>query len=120
MALGITIIQIIIALGIFNVWILRYGKPTGWRGGNAKNMKEEFAVYGLPGWFMWAVGFLKLIFAFCLIIGIWYPVLVMPAALGIAILMLGAIIMHIKVNDPLKKSLPALIILVLCLIVAFF
>ena len=38
------IIQVIIALGIFNVWILRFGKSTDWRGGAAKSMKEEFEV----------------------------------------------------------------------------
>ena len=114
-----TIIQIIIALGIFNVWLLRYGKPSGWRGGNAKNMKEEFAVYGLPNWMVGLIGFLKVLFAVLLIVGIWYPLVIRPSALGIAILMLGAIIMHIKVKDPLKKSIPAFTILVLCLIVAY-
>lgn len=46
----LTIIQLVIALGILNVWLLRFGKTTAWRGGAAKNMKEEFAVYGLPSW----------------------------------------------------------------------
>jgi uncharacterized membrane protein YphA (DoxX/SURF4 family) len=119
MASIITILQVIIALGIFNVWFLRYGKPTGWRGGNAKNMKEEFAVYGLPGWFVGVVGFLKVLFAILLLVGIWYPGVVMPAALGIAVLMLGAVIMHIKVKDPIKKSFPALTMLVLSIVVAF-
>jgi uncharacterized membrane protein YphA (DoxX/SURF4 family) len=114
-----SIIQIIIALGIFNVWLLRYGKSTGWRGGNAKNMKEEFTVYGLPNWMVGLIGFLKVLFAVLLIVGIWYPLVVRPAALGIAVLMLGAIIMHIKVKDPLKKSVPAFTMLVLCLIVAY-
>lgn len=111
------IIQFIIAMGIFNVWILRYGKPTSWRGKTAQNMREEFEAYGLPGWSVGLVGFLKLFFAVLLIVGIWYPALVNPAAIGIAILMLGAIVMHIKVKDPLKKSLPAFIMLVLSLIV---
>ena len=42
--------QVIAALGIFNVWIIRFGKATNWRGGDAKNLKDEFQVYGLPGW----------------------------------------------------------------------
>ena len=37
--------QVIIALGIFNVWIIRYGKETSWRGGDAINMQEEFSAY---------------------------------------------------------------------------
>jgi hypothetical protein len=111
------ITQIIIAVGIFNVWILRYGKPTSWRGGQAKNMKEEFAIYGLPTWFVGFIGFLKLLLAVFLIIGIWIPSLTNPAAYGMALLMLGAITMHIKVKDPLKKSLPAFTMLLLSLLV---
>jgi uncharacterized membrane protein YphA (DoxX/SURF4 family) len=113
-------LQIIIALGIFNVWILRFGKSSNWRGGEAKNMKEEFQVYGLPSWFVGVIGFLKILFALMLVIGLWIPALVQPAAIGIAILMLGAIVMHIKVKDSLTKSLPAFSLLVLSAIVAFF
>jgi hypothetical protein len=113
------IIQVIIALGIFNVWILRFGKSTDWRGGAAKSMKEEFEFYGLPGWFMPLIGFLKLLLAVLLIAGIWIPDVTMPAAIGMAILMLGAVSMHVKVKDPPKKSLPAFTMLVLSLIVAF-
>jgi uncharacterized membrane protein YphA (DoxX/SURF4 family) len=112
-------IQVIIALGIYNVWLLRFGKETEWRGGTAKNLKEEFEAYGLPSWFMGIVGFLKLLFATLLIAGIWYQPAVRPAALGMAVLMLGAIAMHVKVSDPLKRSLPAFTMLVLSGIVAF-
>ncbi len=115
----VIIIQIGIALGILNVWLLRYGKQTAWRGGEANNMKEEFKVYGLPVWFMGVVGFLKVLLAVLLILGIWFPSLTEPAAIGMAILMLGAVTMHVKVKDPLKKSLPAFTLLVLSLIVAF-
>lgn len=114
----VIVIQIVVALGILNVWVLRYGKSTDWRGGSAANMKEEFEVYGLPGWSVQVVGFLKLLFAACLIAGIWFPTLTMPAAVGLAVLMLGAVAMHVKVKDPLKKSLPAFTMLVLSLVVA--
>jgi hypothetical protein len=113
------VVQIIIALGIFNVWLLRFGKETDWRGGGAKNMKEEFAVYGLPGWMVGLIGLLKLILASCLVVGIWLPVLTQPAAIGISFLMFGAVAMHVKVKDPLKRSLPAFSMLVLSLLVVF-
>ena len=119
MDLVVTILQLVIALGIFNVWVLRFGKASPWRGGDAGSMQEEFAAYGLPVWFMWVVGGLKLLFAALLIIGIWVPSVTQPAALGIAVLMLGAVAMHVKVKDLLKKSLPAFTLLVLSLIVAF-
>jgi len=114
------IAQIIIALGIFNVWILRYNKPTRWRGGESGNMKEEFATYGLPGWSVSAIRALKILLAVLLIIGIWVPALVIPSAIGMAVLMLGAIAMHIKVKDSFKKSLPALSMLLLSVIVVVF
>jgi len=112
-------VQIIIAVSIFNVWILRFGKPTSWRGGTAKSMKEEFVAYGLPQWFMKLIGFLKLTLATLLIAGIFLPDLIKPAAIGMAVLMLGAIVMHIKVKDSLIKSLPASTFLVLSLILIF-
>ncbi len=111
------ICQILIAAGIFNVWILRYNKSTAYRGGGAHNMLEEFQVYGLPAWFMKVVGFLKILLAVLLIIGIWVPVVVNPAAIGMALLMIGAIAMHIKVKDHLKKALPAFIMLILSVLV---
>jgi hypothetical protein len=113
------VVQIVIALGILNVWLLRPGKATTWRGGAAKTMKEEFAVYGLPPWFMPLIGFLKISLAVLLIAGIWIPEVTQPAAIGMAILMLGAVSMHVKVKDPAQKSLPAFTMLVLSLIVAF-
>jgi uncharacterized membrane protein YphA (DoxX/SURF4 family) len=114
----VLICRIIIALGILNVWLLRYGKATSWRGGDARNMKEEFAVYGLPEWFVGFIGFLKLLFAALLIIGIWVPVVTRPAAVGMAVLMLGAVTMHFKVKDPPIRSLPAFTMLVLSVVVA--
>ena len=112
------VLQIIIAAGIFNVWLLRFGQSTQWRGGTATTMKEEFAVYGLPEWFMYLVGFLKILFAVMLIAGIWMPALVAPAGIGLAVLMAGAIAMHWKVGDPPKKSIPSGIMLILSLLVA--
>ena len=113
------VIQIIIALGIINVWLIRFNIPSVWRGGSASNMRDEFEVYGLPGWMVWLVGFLKLFFAGALIAGIWYPQLTASSASGIAILMAGAISMHIRVHDSIRKSLPAFVMLGLSLFLIF-
>ena len=112
-------IQIIIALSIYNVWIIRPKKSTIWRGGNAKSMSEEFETYGLPDWSMKLVGFLKISLATLLLAGIFASNLIIIGASGIAILMIGAIAMHIKIKDELKKSLPAFTFLVLSLLVLF-
>lgn len=76
-------------------------------------MKEEFAAYGLPPFTLYLVGGLKIVGALMLIIGIWISPLVVPAAVVIAALMIGALAMHLKVQDPPKKSLPAASVLIL-------
>jgi len=113
--------QITIALSIYNVWFFRFNKSTKYRGKDASDMKQEFISYGLPASFVWVVGFLKVSFATMLLVGT-FPImiyLVFPAACGMGFLMLGAIAMHLKVKDPIVKSLPATIFLVLSLFVAF-
>lgn len=114
----ILVAQVVVALAILNVWVLRAQKATAWRGGNATNLREEFAVYGLPAWFMRVVGALKISFAALLVAGIWIPALTKPAAFGLGILMLGAVVMHFKVGDPIQKALPAFTMLVLCAVIA--
>ncbi|MFT5468431.1 MAG: putative membrane protein YphA (DoxX/SURF4 family) [Verrucomicrobiales bacterium] len=111
--------QLIIALGILNVWLLRAGGGTSYRGGDARNLKDEFAVYGLPTWTIFAVGCLKVGSALALLVGVFFPVLVQPASIVMAVLMVGAILMHAKVKDPPKKYLPAAIVLVLALLLIF-
>ena len=36
------LIQLILALGIYNVWIINYTKGSKYRGGKSTNMSEEF------------------------------------------------------------------------------
>jgi hypothetical protein len=106
-------LQIIVALGLLNVWLLRFNRSTDYRGGEAKNLKEEFEVYGLPAWFCYFVGFLKIGSAIGLLLGFWIPALVLPSAGLVVILMIGAVLMHFKVGDPLKKTIPAICMLLM-------
>ena len=113
------ILQVAAALGLLNVWLLRFEQRTEYRGGDAGTMVEEFATYGLPAWFAYVVGSLKIGAALALIAGIWIPGIVLPAAALISILMVGALAMHVKIGDPVRKSLPALAMLALCLAISF-
>ena len=113
-----TILQVVVALGLLNVWLVRAQSSTAYRGGSAQSLKEEFAAYGLPDWTFYLVGALKVGSAVLLIIGIWVPELIKPPALIVAALMVGALAMHAKVKDPLTKSVPAL--LMLLMVVAIF
>ena len=113
----VQICQIIVGCGLLNVWLLRFNKATAYRGGSASSMTEEFATYGLPAWSCYLVGFLKVTSAFALLGGLVYPAIVLPAAVVVAILMAGALAMHLKVGDPFKKSLPALSVLILSAVI---
>ena len=59
------------------------------------------------------VGVLKVSAAVVLIAGVWLELPVQLAAAVIAALMVGAILMHVKVSDPVKRAVPATIMLAL-------
>ncbi len=106
-----TALQLIVGLGLLNVWLRLSSHTTPFRGGTASSLREEFAVYGLPGGFFYLIGSLKIASACLLLAGIWVPSLVLPAATLVAALMVGAIAMHIRVRDAGLKSVPALLML---------
>lgn len=112
-------LQCIVAFSILNVWLIQNKKTTQWRGGDASTLIGEFKVYGLPVWSCYVIGTLKVVLALGLLAAIWYPVLKQPSALGLAFLLLGSIVMHLKIKDPLKKSFPAFLFLIMCLYIAF-
>lgn len=101
------------AFWILNVWLNRFDKDTGYRGADATNMVEEFEAYGLSENTMYAVGATKVTLASLMLAGLRFSRLTQPASAGLAALMVGAIGMHIKVGDPLKRSLPAMSVLAL-------
>jgi hypothetical protein len=107
------VLQLVVGLGLLNVWLVRPKSATAYRGGGAASLREEFAVYGLPSPAFYVVGGLKITAAIVLIVGVWLPLPVGLAAGVIAALMVGAVIMHVKVRDPLSRAMPATIMLVL-------
>ena len=116
----VTVFQIIIAVVIIAVWVFRPRLETSFRAGNAKNIIEEFAVYGLPKWSVYAIGITKMSLATLLILGIWYTSLVQYAALGMGILMAGAVVCHLKTKgDPLSRAAPASLMLIMCAVVFY-
>lgn len=108
-----TVLQLVVGLGLLNVWLFRAKSPTSYRGGEARSLKEEFAAYGLPEMAFYIVGVLKIGSAIMLLAGIWVEALVLPAAGVVALLMVGALVMHVKVKDPAIKSLPAFLMLIM-------
>jgi len=103
-----SIAQIIVAISIGTVWIFRFD-----------NIVKEFKQYGLSDLVRTLVGSAKIVLATLLVVGIWYPSLVLIPALLMAFLMLSAQYFHFKVKNPWHKHLPSLFLLVLCVFIAF-
>jgi len=118
MEVVIVVLQVIVALGLLNVWLVRAKKPTPFRGGEAKTIRDEFDAYGLPSFMMYLVGGLKVIVAITMVAGIWLHDLVWPAAAVLILLMTGAFAMHLKVKDPWIKSVPSLLMLAMAIAIA--
>ncbi len=108
-----SVLQLVVGLGLLNVWLVRSRSATAYRGGSATSLREEFAVYGLPSFAFPVVGVLKVSAAVVLIAGVWLELPVRLAAAVVAALMVGAIVMHVKVSDPIKRAVPATVMLVL-------
>ena len=106
-------------MSIINVWLINYDQESRWRGGEATSLSEEFELYGLPEWSLYVVGTLKVLLAILLLLGIWFPVLRIVSALGLAAFLAGSVVLHFRIRDPWIKALPAMTLFILCLIIVF-
>jgi len=109
---------VFVGLTIINVWLFRSNRSTSYRGGDATNLIEEFAVYGLEDYFL-IIGIIKVSLAIILILSLYYNKLRLFASLGIAIMMLVAINMHMSVGDELIKLTPAATMLISSLLIVY-
>jgi len=116
---GIIALKIIVGISILNVWLLQKNKATKWRGGAAETILEEFEVYGLSKQFCYIIGFLKVSFALLLLASLQFNSLTLVGSLGLAALLMGSVFMHIKIKDPLHKSFPASLFIVMSLLIAY-
>ena len=112
-------LKIIIGISILNVWLIQSNKHTKWRGGDATTIIEEFNVYGLSKSFYVTIYILKVSLAILLLASIQFDVLTLVSSLGLALLLLGSILMHVKVKDPWYKSFPAFLFMLMNLVIAF-
>jgi hypothetical protein len=113
-------LKIIVCISILNVWLIQPKKATRWRGGKAETILEEFEVYGLSKSFCYIIGFLKVSFALLLVVSIKFEALTLIGSLGLAALLFGSVIMHIKIKDELYKSFPAFLFIAMNLVIAYF
>lgn len=103
-----TIAQLVVALAVIYVWVFRF-----------ENIVREFRQYGLSDQTRTLVGATKIALATLLIVGIWYPALVLVPAVLMGGLMLAAQYFHYQTHNPLVKRAPSFILLVLCAFIAY-
>ena len=115
----IIFLKIIVGVSIINVWLIQPNKPSRWRGGDAKTIIEEFNVYGLSKIFYKVVFVVKVGLAILLLISIKYDFLTLYSSIGLALLLGGSILMHVKIKDPLFKSFPAFLFMVMNLTILY-
>ncbi|AMS27934.1 hypothetical protein AEM51_13865 [Bacteroidetes bacterium UKL13-3] len=96
--------QIIVAASVAYVWIFRYDTITA-----------EFKQFGLSDLTRTFVGALKIALSTLLLVGIWYPTLVLITSVLMGILMLAAQYFHFKIKNPFTKHFPSLFLLILCI-----
>ena len=94
----IEVLKILSGIAIFFVWVVRYD-----------NIKREFKEYKLPTWLRETVGILKISFAAML--QFTNIEIVRIGALGITILMLGAIFTHIRLKSNFRKYIASVLML---------
>ncbi len=103
-----SLFQVVVAVSVLYVWTLRF-----------HNVLNEFNEFGLSELTRNFVGATKIILATLLVVGIWYPSLIFIPAIIMGLLMVGAQYFHFKVSNSFKKHLPSLILLLLCIFIAY-
>lgn len=102
-----TLAQILVAGSVAFVWIFR-----------THNVVKEFDQFGLSVLIRSFVGFSKTALATLLIVGIWFPTVILYSAVFMGFFMVGAQYFHFNAKNPLKQRLPSLILLLLCIFIA--
>jgi uncharacterized membrane protein YkgB len=98
--------QLALALSVFFVWTFRY-----------HNVVKEFQQFGLTDITRNLVGATKLSLATLLVVGIWYPPVVLIASIMMGLFMVVAQYFHFSINNKFIKHVPSLILLLLCVFI---
>ena len=99
-------LKVISSVAIFFVWVVRYD-----------NIKKEFVEYNLPSWVRDLVGILKLSFAMMLQFS--NEEVVKIGALGISVLMLGAVVTHLRLKSNFRRYIASVAMLSISVFILF-
>ena len=104
--LALELLSILVFGSIIFVWGIRY-----------QNIKEEFKNFNLPNWLRDLVGIFKFSFAIMLLHDNFE--IIRLGALGIAILMVAALITHIRLKSEPSRMLPSFSLLCACIAISY-
>lgn len=102
------IAQVTVALSVAFVWTFRF-----------HNVLAEFELFGLNDLTRNLVGVSKISLATLLVVGIWYPSLVVVSSLLMGCFMIAAQGFHFKIRNTFIKHLPSFVLLLLCVFIAY-
>ena len=102
----IELTKILVFASVLFVWVVRYS-----------NIVTEFRSYNYPDWLRDLVGILKITMVIMLMREDIF--LVKVGSSGIMVLMLAAMITHIRVKNPIPKMLPSMVLFSLCGMILF-
>ena len=106
MSLSLEILSILVFGSIIFVWGIRYN-----------NIKNEFKHFQLPNWLRDLVGILKLTFAIMLFSD--NLEVIQIGASGIALLMLAALLTHLRLKSEPFRMLPSFALLCSCIAIVY-
>tara|TARA_B110000438_G_scaffold53694_1_gene53860 strand:- start:5507 stop:5860 length:354 start_codon:yes stop_codon:yes gene_type:complete len=101
------LLRILLAVSLFFVWVVRYDNIV-------KEFKDD---YNLPDWLRDLVGIIKLSCAGMILTN--NVQLQIVSLASIAFLMFAAVLVHIKIKNPVQKMIPAIVLLAFCLSMLF-
>ncbi|WP_053373600.1 DoxX family protein [Paenibacillus sp. FJAT-27812] len=85
--------------------------------GGLKMHVDHFKLWGLPQWFRVVTGLVELIGAAALILGIWEPSWAAAGSLLLGVTMIGAILVHIRLKDKAKETMPSVVLFILAAVI---
>ena len=103
----IELIKIVSSVAIFFVWVVRY-----------ENIRKEFNEYNLPTWLRDLTGILKLSFAWMLHFS--DPRIVLAGSSGITLLMLAAVVTHVRLKSTFRRYIASVTMLLLSITILYF
>lgn len=83
----------------------------------SKMQVEGFVKYGYPQWFRIVTGLLQIIGAAGMIMGIWNEDIGAWAGIGLGVIMLGAVLTHVRIKDPVGAMIAPLVLMLLAVAV---